>query len=38
MDAKLLLLALCTGVGLGFLLLAVRQLVTVGRLWVRGCS
>ncbi|MET7681090.1 DUF3592 domain-containing protein [Streptomyces sp. NPDC005423] len=36
MDAKLLLLALCVGVGLGFLSLAVRQLVTVARLWVRG--
>ncbi|AYC43134.1 hypothetical protein ACFYZI_35040 [Streptomyces griseorubiginosus] len=36
MDAKLLLLTLCTGVGLGFLLLAVRQLLTVARLWVRG--
>jgi hypothetical protein len=36
MDAKLLLLALCTGVGLGFLLLAVRQLVAVARLWARG--
>ncbi|MFD5406940.1 hypothetical protein [Streptomyces griseorubiginosus] len=36
MDAKLLLLTLCTGVGLGFLLLAVRQLLAVARLWVRG--
>jgi len=36
MDAELLLLALCTGSGLGFLLLAVRQLVAVVRLWARG--
>ncbi|MGW1505626.1 hypothetical protein ACWCQW_45415 [Streptomyces mirabilis] len=36
MNAKLLLLALSTGLGLGFLLLAVRQLVTVAWLWARG--
>ncbi|MFJ6086481.1 hypothetical protein ACIQI8_34335 [Streptomyces sp. NPDC092369] len=36
MDAELALLALCTGCGLGFLLLALRSLVVVGRLWARG--
>ncbi|MFJ6895162.1 hypothetical protein [Streptomyces hokutonensis] len=36
MDVKLLLLTLCTGLGLGFLVLAVRQLAVVARLWVRG--
>ncbi|MER5339352.1 hypothetical protein ABT030_03220 [Streptomyces mirabilis] len=36
MDVKLLLLTLCTGLGLGFLALAVRQLAAVARLWVRG--
>ncbi|MFD9326765.1 DUF3592 domain-containing protein [Streptomyces sp. NPDC060065] len=36
MNAELLLLALCTGFGLGFLLLAVRQLAAAARLWVRG--
>ncbi|MFJ9538289.1 hypothetical protein ACIRPX_13605 [Streptomyces sp. NPDC101225] len=36
MDAELLLLALSTGLGLGFLLLAVRQLMTAVRLWGRG--
>ncbi|WP_369186671.1 hypothetical protein [Streptomyces sp. R08] len=36
MDAELLLLALCTGLGLGFLSLAVRQLAAVVRLWAGG--
>ncbi|MCX4904445.1 hypothetical protein [Streptomyces sp. NBC_00878] len=36
MDAGLMLLALCTGLGFGLLLLAVRQLVAVVRLWGRG--
>ncbi|MFE4663913.1 hypothetical protein ACFRI7_09635 [Streptomyces sp. NPDC056716] len=36
MDAALALLALCTGCGLGFLLLAVRAGVTALRLWARG--
>ncbi|MET7457496.1 hypothetical protein ABZT03_37720 [Streptomyces sp. NPDC005574] len=36
MDAKLLLLVLCTGLGVGFLVLAVQQLVAVTRLGVRG--
>ncbi|MFI6347458.1 DUF3592 domain-containing protein [Streptomyces sp. NPDC050560] len=36
MGAKLLLLALCTGFGLGCLLLAFRSLARVARLVVRG--
>ncbi|MGW3661737.1 hypothetical protein [Streptomyces sp. NPDC005141] len=36
MDAELMLLALCTGFGLGFLLLAARSTTAAVRLWVRG--
>lgn len=36
MDVESLMLALCTGFGLGFLLRVVRQSVQVVRLWVRG--
>ncbi|WP_329529487.1 hypothetical protein [Streptomyces sp. NBC_01462] len=36
MDAELMLLALCTGIGLGFLLLAVHAVLTAARLWARG--
>ncbi|CCK25622.1 putative secreted protein [Streptomyces davaonensis JCM 4913] len=36
MDAELLLLALCTGCGLGFLLLALRASLAAVRLWLRG--
>ncbi|MBK3644867.1 MULTISPECIES: hypothetical protein [Streptomyces] len=36
MDAELVLTALCTGFGLGCLLLAARGLLTAGRLWARG--
>ncbi|MXM63495.1 hypothetical protein GR925_08545 [Streptomyces sp. HUCO-GS316] len=36
MDAELVLLALCTGFGVGCLLLAVRGVLTAMRLWARG--
>ncbi|OIJ69158.1 hypothetical protein [Streptomyces mangrovisoli] len=36
MEAELVLLALCTGAGSGFLLLAVRAVLTAVRLWARG--
>lgn len=36
MYAELLLLALCTGFGLGFLLLALRASAAAVRLWLRG--
>jgi len=36
MDAELVVLALCTGFGLGCLLLAVRAVLTAARLWTRG--
>ncbi|KIF69150.1 hypothetical protein HY68_12010 [Streptomyces sp. AcH 505] len=36
MGVELLLLALCTGLGLGFLLLAVRSVLAALRLWLRG--
>lgn len=36
MGADLVLLALCTGLGLGFLLLAVRSVLAAMRLWARG--
>ncbi|MGW1722206.1 hypothetical protein ACWCQK_04605 [Streptomyces sp. NPDC002306] len=36
MDTELVLLALCTGIGGGFLLLAVRAVLTALRLWARG--
>jgi hypothetical protein len=36
MDAELVLLALCTGFGLGCLMLAVRGVLTAVRLWARG--
>ncbi|WAX78906.1 hypothetical protein [Streptomyces sp. KMM 9044] len=36
MNAQLVLLALCTGLGLGFLLAAVRAAATAAALWARG--
>ncbi|MEU7722393.1 hypothetical protein [Streptomyces tibetensis] len=36
MNAQVVLLALCTGLGLGFLLAAVRALATAASLWARG--
>ncbi|MFD7878894.1 hypothetical protein ACFV5G_33175 [Streptomyces sp. NPDC059766] len=36
MDTELVLLALCTGAGCGFLLLAGRAVLTAARLWARG--
>ncbi|MFG2951000.1 hypothetical protein [Streptomyces adustus] len=36
MDTELVLLALCTGAGSGFLLLAGRAVLTAVRLWARG--
>lgn len=36
MDAELVLLALCTGFGLGFMALAVRAVLTAVRLWAHG--
>ncbi|MEY2248267.1 hypothetical protein AB8A21_35945 [Streptomyces sp. BF23-18] len=36
MGAELALLALCTGLGLGFLTLATRSALGAVRLWVRG--
>ncbi|MBT3154935.1 hypothetical protein HTV45_29375 [Streptomyces sp. CHD11] len=36
MDTEVVLLALCTGAGLGFLCLGVRAVVTAAGLWARG--
>jgi hypothetical protein len=36
MNAQLVLLALCTGLGLGFLLAAVRAMATAAALYARG--
>ncbi|MFF6947724.1 hypothetical protein ACFZAD_03550 [Streptomyces iakyrus] len=36
MNAQVVLLALCTGLGLGSLLAAVRALATAAALWARG--
>ncbi|MFD5341770.1 hypothetical protein [Streptomyces hawaiiensis] len=36
MNAQVVLLALCTGLGLGCLLAAVRALATAASLWARG--
>ncbi|MFI2910092.1 hypothetical protein ACG2OD_17825 [Streptomyces sp. PDY-4] len=36
MNAQLVLLALCTGCGLGFLLAAVRAVASAAVLWARG--
>ncbi|MCX2922440.1 hypothetical protein [Streptomyces sp. NEAU-W12] len=36
MNAELVVLALCTGFGVGFLLAAVRAMATAAALWARG--